>query len=810
MKHRLRQSARRSLSRAAFAARFGLSLGALLSVLLLVSCGADDGADTVASSQTLAASEISASGTSEASSWVPVHHLVQLFPTASVETEVARLEVGTSAARSHLLSGWGSDERDDVRTYAWGLGAASTFELFSSDAFDAELVLHGRAFTYPGAAAQTVEVWANGERVGEVEIGEDFARHRVAVPAARLRAGRNLFELRYGRHDVPSEVVPGAVDDRPLAVLWYDLALEGALDAAAPSLQGEHVRLPVGSRVSYFEDVRPGDELVLGRVEPSSGAVALRVELETADGGVSTWSPAADAGSGPLRWRLPLETPRLARLSLVGSRGEGSLWHRLTGWLGDGPAVTVLLPMVMRPASDGAMEGVVAEDVVAEGVAAVEDVAMAADVPPDIIIYLIDTLRADRLGAYGYGRPTSPRIDQFAAGATVFTHAQAQSSWTRTSVTSLFTGMLPQAHGVNRRDEALAPQITTLAEALKEQGYETVGFITNGNVDAAFGLDQGFDHYQYLRESEGKVVFHQTAAQLNNWVFKWLDSLAPRGQRPPFFLYVHASDPHAPYTPEDAYYQRFAEGVDRSLGWLEHVHDISAGRMDAPPGTAEAWSALYDGEIAYTDHHFGRLLDRLQGMGLDRSSLIVLLSDHGEEFAEHGGWEHGKTLYGEQLRVPLIVQLPAGQAAGQRLPVLANQMDVLPTLLDYLGAEAPALVQGQSLLPWMRGVPAHPKDPSYAYLRLGARHQQSVIDRHFKLIIDAAQRPQGHELFDLSLDLDEQRDLASQDRLEEGYLGQTLRRLEARLRGRGGSTSTRVEVDEELRRRLEALGYVDN
>ncbi len=807
------------------------TLGTLSHLLLLLSllasllaCGGDQPpapSATVRSAGGVASAAEADTADGDRSPRLPVHHLLQLFPTAATDTEVASLQLGSPAARAHLLTGWGLDERDDVRSYVWGLGPVSTFELFSSDTYDAELVLHGRAFTYPGASPQTVEVLVNGQSVGQVEIGQDFERLRLAVPASRLRVGRNRFELRYGRHDVPSEIFPGAVDDRSLAVLWYSLTLEGALDAAAPSQQGELLRLPVGSRVSYFEDLRPGDELVLGHVESSNGAVALSVELETADGTV-TWSPndAAGAGgdgsddaAGPSRWALPIETPQLARLSLIGGRADGGLWDRLTGWFGGGPAVTVLLPMVMRPAaavdeaSDAPSDAKSAPE---RAIPPAEDGSPDMDVPPDIIVYLIDTLRADRLGTYGYDRPISPRIDQFAAGATVFTRAQAQSSWTRTAVTSLFTGMLPQAHGVNRRDEALAPQITTLAEALKEQGYETVGFITNGNVDAAFGLDQGFDHYQYLRESEDNVFFHQTAERLHSWVFKWLDTLAPRGQRPPFFLYVHATDPHAPYTPSDEYYERFAAGVERQRGWLEHVHDISAGRLEAPPGTAEAWSDLYDAEIAYTDHHFGRLLDRLRGQGIDASSLIVLLSDHGEEFFEHGGWEHGKTLYGEQLRVPLIVHLPAGQGAGQRLPILANQMDVLPTVLDYLGAEPPDLVQGQSLLPWMRGTSTEGKDASFAYLRLGARHQHSVIDRDFKLIVDAAQRPHGHELFDIAADMDETRDLASQDRLEEGYLDQTLRRLEAGLRRRGAASSTRVEVDEELRRRLEALGYVDN
>lgn len=735
---------------------------------------------------------------------LPVYHLVDDFETARIEQEVAELKLGTPEARSHLLSGWGADERDDVRTYVWGLGQASTFDLFLTDVFDSQLELHGRALDVPGAAMQTVEVLVNGRVAGQVEVGTEFERRRVDVSADLLQVGVNRFELRYGRHHRPSEVLEGAQDNRPLAVLWYSLAWHGAQDAGTPRAAAETLELPLGSRVSYFQDIEPGDELVLGAVEQGSG-VALRVELETADG-VQTWDPEpTQPGGPPRRWALPVDGPRLARLSLTARRAEASWWARLASWLGDGPKASTLLPLVLRPEAE----------VVGKGESSRPDAPSAAgtstgETPPDILIYLIDTLRADRLGTYGYDRPTSPRIDAFAESGVVFTHAQAQSSWTRTGVTSLFTGMLPQAHGVNRREDALAPQLVTLAESLKEQGYGTVGFITNGNVDAAFGLDQGFDHYQYLRESEENVFFHQTAERLNSWVFKYLDTLAPRGERPPFFLYVHATDPHAPYTPTDEYYERFAAGVDRQRGWLEHVHDISAGREAAPEGTAEAWSDLYDGEIAYTDHHFGKLLDRLQGMGLAESTFVALVSDHGEEFFEHGGWEHGKTLYGEQLRVPLIVRLPAGEGAGLRLPILANQMDVMPTLLDYVGAEMPELVQGQSLLPWIRGAEAAQaaKEPSYAYLRLGDHHQQSVIDRDFKLIVNMVQRPPEHELFHLAVDLEETTNVMRQFDIEEGYLDQSLRQLEARLRGRRTSSS-RAEVDEDLQRRLEALGYVD-
>ena len=427
---------------------------------------------------------------------------------------------------------------------------------------------------------------------------------------------------------------------------------------------------------------------------------------------------------------------------------------------------------------------------------------------------MIDTLRADHLGVYGYDRPTSPNLDRFAEESTVFLDAQAQTSWTRTAVLSLFTGLLPQVHGVNQRDQALAPEVETLAELLSASGYETLGFYTNGNVDAAFGLDQGFDHYQYLRESRERQSFHLLADTLNSWAFRWLDDRPPRDEREPFLLYLHATDPHAPYTPPGEFYERFASGVDPALGLIDQVHDISAGRREAPPGTAEAWRDLYDGEIAFVDHHFGRFVERLRDLGLYDSSVIIVLSDHGEEFGEHGGWEHGKTLYGEQLRVPLLIKLPDGAGAGRRVDARANQIDVLPTLLDLLRIAGP-VVDGRSLLPEILGL-ASPDDeppPSFAYLRLGERHARSVIERGFKRIVDdTATRPAlAHQLFDVASDPLETQDLTGQNPLAEGFLEQRLQWLELDLERRNrGAEASEATLDDALRERLEALGYVGN
>ncbi len=745
------------------------------------------------------------------------HDLVREFAAALKRREVAVVDLGTAAARPRLVAGWGHDEREGDRTFVWGLGEASELEVYAAAPVDVTLVLHCRALAFDGAPKQVVSVAVNGDEVGAVEVGESPGRHRVRLPGAALRRGSNRLRFAYAWSRRPREVLPGSADERPLAVRWEAVELRGLGSAGEPRLAaaGDRIEIPAGSEVSYFFDFAPGAEVVIGGLaagEPPGG-VRLEVETETAAGTDSRLLDPRTAGL-PVRLPLPAAEPILGRLTLRAAR-EGAekkgwlrgLWRRAFG----GPAeLSLLLPMVMRPVEDG---GRPSEAPAAAGPPAAGPPAAGPPARrPDVLVYLIDTLRADHLGLYGYGRPTSPEIDRFAADAVTFTNALAQSSWTRTAVVSLMTGLLPQVHGVNRRDEALGRSAVTLAEILAGAGYETAGFVTNGNVAGAFGLGQGFDRYVYLNESKSEPTFHQLADRLNRRAFPWLEERArpADSDRPPFLLYLHATDPHSPYTPPQPFRRRFAPGVDPERGALETVHAVSSGRAEAPPGTAEAFRDLYDGEIAWNDRHFGRLLDRLRELGLYDSTLIVLLSDHGEEFLDHGGWEHGKTLYGEQLRIPLVVKLPRGEAAGRAVGALADQVDVLPTILDVLRIEPPPGLDGRSLLPLVSG--AERRAPSFAFLRLEEKLLRSVVARGWKLVVDdsAHLRGRARELYRLADDPREERDLYRAWPLERGFLEQTLNAFELDLRrGSRRFEAERAEIDDDLRQRLEALGYVN-
>ena len=247
---------------------------------------------------------------------------------------------------------------------------------------------------------------------------------------------------------------------------------------------------------------------------------------------------------------------------------------------------------------------------------------------PNVIVYLLDTLRVDHLGAYDYDRSISPHIDAFASEAVVFDSAIAQSPWTRASVASIFTGLEPHRHGVNGFENKLPGPALTLTELLSSAGYETAAFITNHNVGRGFGFEQGFDEFSVAphRRLRG-------SARLNERLFAFLRSREPDG---PLFLYVHAMDPHAPYAPPESFRSAWAKDVvQRDLGELKNLRKIRKSLKPEDP-LVEQIVSLYDAEIAFNDSTFGKLIEELKRLGQYESSLIIFVADHGEEFWEHG------------------------------------------------------------------------------------------------------------------------------------------------------------------------------
>ena len=396
---------------------------------------------------------------------------------------------------------------------------------------------------------------------------------------------------------------------------------------------------------------------------------------------------------------------------------------------------------------------------------------------PNVLLVSIDTLRADRLGCYGYSAALTPRLDALAARGLRFERAVTVAPLTLPAHSSLMTGTFPARHGV--RDNGgfyLADEQATLAETLRQSGYRTGGFVGAFVLDSRWGIAQGFDRYFDdfdLSKYEGRGM-DAVQRRGDEVVAKALDWLGQERDRP-FFAWVHLYDPHTPYAAPDEYASRFPK---------------------APSGA-------YDAEIAWSDSLVGRLQDALEADGRLGRTLLVVVGDHGESLGEHREPTHAFFVYEATLHVPLIM-------AGADLPaqVVADPVrlvDVMPTVLAVLGVPAPPAVQGRDLLGFTRGqrleLPAL-SESWYPRFHYGWSELTSIRDGRYKLI--RAPRP---ELYDLREDPGEERDLAAGDPRRVEAMERSLTELQARV-GSASVAPAPQRLDPEAEERLEALGYV--
>jgi arylsulfatase A-like enzyme len=636
----------------------------------------------------------------------------------------------------------------------------------------------------------TVDV--NGRAIGQVTLAGAPGEYSWRVPEAALVAGDNLLGFSYANHESPSRVLPDSQDLRSLAVAFEWLALEGASAGGDPGTElGAQplLLLPGRSQLDYFLRLHPGSSLSLESVsaldERDPGGLEVEVATDSWD---EPWVGVLEPSPHPQRLELPTsDDATVARVSLRAVPAPGDA-EPPGGFALRGPRIEWLESPKLGTGTESP----------------VSPSPRRLGERPSVIIYMVDTLRADHLGAYGYPRSTTPHIDAFAGEATLYLDARANSSWTRPAVASILTGISPDTHGVNGVEDALPRAVPTLGELLGKAGYATSAFVTNGNVGRDFGFDRGFDDFVSLPEDLASPEVHQSSARLHEVALAWLREQPP-GE--PFLLYLHATDPHGPYAPPEPFRTRFAPTVEElEIGGLDSLKRL--GSMSAPvdAGTAEDLRALYDAEIAFLDAEFGLLLDELRDLGRLDGTLFVFLSDHGEEFHDHGWWEHGKTLYAEQLDIPLIVRFPGGQGAGVRVEGIAEQIDVVPTVLEAAGVPVPDWVEGSALSATPRRQEGH---STRGLLARDGRHVESLELGGVKLIEyrDYA-HPRGYwpgtQLFDLERDPGESENLADERPVLVGYLRTLLRDQDKR-----GYRARQVELDDGMKERLRALGYLD-
>lgn len=433
-----------------------------------------------------------------------------------------------------------------------------------------------------------------------------------------------------------------------------------------------------------------------------------------------------------------------------------------------------------------------------------------------VILLSVDTLRADVLRAFSPKAPAHPNLDALLAESVVFTRAYTPSPWTKPAVASALTGLSPRVHRATSPEAALPPQVETLAERLAAAGYQTAAVGRNVFLSRQFGFQQGFDRYLFAPELAPGLSWGALARRLVRGAPRAVtsDALTDRAiawlrrePRDPFLLWVHYFDPHAPYDPP-ARHAPTGPPPPRIGSSGGRANDIRAGRFDPTPEERRWIRALYDGEVRWVDENVGRLVAALRELGLYDDATIVFWSDHGEEFWEHGGFEHGHSVHDELLHVPLAVRLPGG-ANARSVDVPVSLASVFATAAELAGAATGADgPTAPSLVPlWTEPGAQGPEAIESGFLLYGGPQEALLIDG-MKLTLGE----DGPRAYDLARDPEERDPLPPPPALTRRarVLLHTTQQDAARARTKLGiEEAPAVAPDQETTERLRALGYVD-
>jgi arylsulfatase A-like enzyme len=717
---------------------------------------------------------------------VPVVDLISLLPYSDEAPRTEVIRPGDPTDRTYLLRGWSAPVRledgtigarignDRVGTLIFSAGrkpqALTVTVERTRDMPDRRLpARHGRPVR-PRRSRMVMHV--NGQLVRRSVESLDTPSGVYHVPVKLLQAGRNLLSL-----SEPRSPRRERASDPPVPRWVYTQVRFEAKGSDAPDVRsnGDRLVMPAGSEVSFYFRA------------PADAALRFRSEIA----GSTTDPPRLRAAiriDGGARRVLFEQQPPNAEIQFHPLEVEAGALMRLTLAFGE--------------ANDRSGTAVELERLVIEGhppSTVTERTNLVAGGRPNVILYLADTLRADALGCYGAHPSRTPWIDRLAEQSIVFENTVAQSPWTRPSTATILTGQYPAIHGAITLRTRVRTDVPTLASVLGKAGWTTQAFVTNLNVAPVFGFGQGFARYEYLPEDVRRPGVYEPATVLHAKTLAWLDANPSR----PFFLYLHASDPHAPYRPTDPKYVPPSPPEDERVRLNRALNEAPRRLSDE---AVQSLRALYDAETAEFDTELGRFLERLAALGLMNDTLLIFVADHGEEFREHGALQHGHTLYQEVMRVPLIIRLPGGHEGGRRVRALARHVDLMPTVLALLGVAADDRLPGTPLP--LTDDPTAPGEEAMTDTWFGEHALAGLVVPPWKVVLPRAVSAARPEVYHLEEDPGERRNLAREHPVLIGYAKRRLGEMEAARGALAPSDETVTPVDPKALEQLRALGYV--
>lgn len=785
-----------------------LALGGALAGLAMQACGGDDetpggGSGSGSTPGTGETPVVGGTGAvpEQAAALSPHLDLLQLAHLADLDHHGLYMDFGTPARAKYTLGGWrpsngngtgwltdGADG-DETFTYA-GRMARVFFDV--REAVPTTLRLRLRAH-----GTRRLQIYLNGRSTAIPEGGVQFAEgtefrdYDIAIPADLIRAGENQVQLAFGGTTpvdgqdvsvamssirVMPQLAAGATEPEFIEPLWDSLV--GAGQIGSVERQSLIVRAP--TTMSYYVELPEHAHLVFGvGTDSSTAGMTARVRVQ-AEGGQpeELWHGPIEQAWNDQAVDLSRFAGQIVRLDLVAEGAEGArvLWAV--------PSVMVTPP----------------------------EAAPATQPARNVVVLLIDTLRASKLRAYNpQSRVRTPIMDNIVEHGTLFERAHSQENWTKPSVASVLTGLTPGTHRAITTEARLPESAELVSEVFDAAGFGTATFLANGYVSDRFGFDQGWDHYTNMirenRSTEAEDVFREAG--------DWIE--AHHQER--FFVYIQTIDPHVPYDPPAEFLRMYDDRTDYTgqVNPRRTGEQLEAAKGNSPSvvfneSDTRRLMALHDGEISYHDQQLGRFMERLQAMGVADDTLLVITSDHGEEFHDHGSWGHGHSVYQELIQVPLIFYRPGLVPEGRRIPQPVSTLNLSQTTLALAGVSGLTHAEGRSLVPEMNG--AASRMPAVAFSNM-LDDRRVIRSLRWKMVLNGM----NTKLFDLQEDPGERNEITDMTRHPIAarflriHLGQYLG---ATNRGEWWAPTQRtaqqlgteaVQIDDTLRGQLEALGY---
>jgi arylsulfatase A-like enzyme len=622
-------------------------------------------------------------------------NFVDMLPYLTTEFETQEIDFGNmdNSDEKYLLEGWGKYglSKKNKKSFRWAVGHESTLLVYFADTTEKVASMECRPFNPSNHPPQLGHIYVNGNYLQSIEFTKS-GKYFFHIPSNTLNYGSNQIIIKWKYARAPRDFGLGKDSSKRVLKFFYLSFMDE--DRGAKSYKKEKkispgsykketmISVPPGGILEYYVDLPVSPILKLSIFSDekivNDSKVSIAIYNKEGEKDISNFK------IGDLyqkqEHKLNLTQFENETVKIVFSNSIDNNPNSAVFWVN--PVIYSHsrkgLPPFWRVEKKPIVRNVPKKD-------------MKRSKSPNVFIYLIDTLRANHLSCYGHKKKITPFIDEFSKDGFLFDNCFASANWTRPAVSSILTGLYPYKHGVETKKDSVSSELVMISEILRSMGYSTIHLTSTVHASKAFNFDQGVDYYSRC-DTENK------SSELINSDFSKLINNNPDLLKKPIYAFLHTDDPHDPYAPR-APFLKFKKAIETEKNfpiWPKmrakiKKHNLTEEEIDFV-------MSLYDCEISKSDYYFGKFIDYLKQRGLYENSIIVLIGDHGEQFDEHGGFFHGGSIYNEEIRVPLIIKFPNGEFSGCQSNLFVSQVDVLPTILEYLGVEIPSCVDGISLL----------------------------------------------------------------------------------------------------------------